>query len=96
MRMFVVACVLMVFQFGAARAQNEAAFGIAVEPEVARVGEAVTVWIDVTLSGDWHIYSTTLPPGRAYPHGNFPIGRGVSASWAGYSARADSGTRSKF
>ena len=67
MRMIVAACVLVALQFGDARAQDEAAFGVSVEPEVARVGEAVTVWIDVSLSGDWHIYSTTLPPGGPIP-----------------------------
>ena len=67
MRTFIAACILMALQISAARAQDEAAFGISVEPKVARVGEAVTVWIDVSLSGDWHIYSTTLPPGGPIP-----------------------------
>ncbi len=67
MRMIVAACVLMALQFGGARAQNEASFGISVEPKVARIGEAVAVWIDVSLSDDWHIYSTTLPPGGPIP-----------------------------
>ena len=67
MRMIVAACVLMALQIGDARAQNEASFGISVEPKVARIGEAVAVWIDVSLSDDWHIYSTTLPPGGPIP-----------------------------
>ena len=67
MRTFIAACILMALQISAARAQDEAAFGISVDPKVARVGEAVTVWIDVSLSGDWHIYSTTLPPGGPIP-----------------------------
>lgn len=67
MRTFIAACILMALQISAARAQDEAAFGISVDPKLARVGEAVTVWIDVSLSGDWHIYSTTLPPGGPIP-----------------------------
>lgn len=67
MRIFVAVCVLMVLQSGAVLAQNEAAFGVTVAPEKARVGEAVTVWIDVDLSEDWHIYSATTPPGGPYP-----------------------------
>ena len=41
MRMIVAACVLMALQFGDAGAQNEASFGISVEPKVARVGAVV-------------------------------------------------------
>ena len=67
MRTFVAVCVLMVFQSSVALAQNEASFGITAEPKAARVGEAVTVWIDVDLSDDWHIYSATTPPGGPYP-----------------------------
>ena len=32
-----------------------------------RRGETVTVWIDVDLSGDWHLYAPTTPPGGPYP-----------------------------
>ncbi len=67
MRTFVAVCVLMVLQSSVALAQNEASFGITAEPKAARVGEAVTVWIDVDLSDDWHIYSATTPPGGPYP-----------------------------
>ena len=67
MRNFVAVCVLMVLQSSAALAQNEASFGVMVDPKTARVGEAVAVWIDVDLSDDWHIYSATTPPGGPYP-----------------------------
>ena len=67
MRIFVAVCVLMVLQSSAALAQNEASFGVMVEPKTARIGEAVAVWIDVELSDDWHIYSATTPPGGPYP-----------------------------
>ena len=67
MRTFVAVCVLMVLQSSAVMAQNEASFGVMVEPKAARVGEAVAVWIDVDLSDDWHIYSATTPPGGPYP-----------------------------
>ncbi len=67
MHIFVTAIVLMVLHSSAARAENEASFAITVEPKVVRVGEAVTVWIDVVLSDDWHIYSATTPPGGPIP-----------------------------
>ena len=67
MRIFAAVCVWMVLQSSAALAQNEASFGVTVEPKAARVGEAVAVWIDVDLSDDWHIYSATTPPGGPYP-----------------------------
>jgi len=67
MRIFAVAFVLMVLQNSAVMAENEAVFKVTAEPTVARVGEAVTVWIDVTLSDDWHIYSATTPPGGPLP-----------------------------
>ena len=67
MRSFVAVCVLMVLQGSAALAQNEASFGVMVEPKAARIGEAVAVWVDVDLSDDWHIYSATMPPGGPYP-----------------------------
>ena len=47
--------------------QSPATFSTSVEPQIVRPGETATVWIDVTLSGDWHIYSTTTPPGGPLP-----------------------------
>jgi len=48
-------------------AQEPANFSVSVVPEVVRVGETATVWIDVTLNDDWHIYSATTPEGGPYP-----------------------------
>ncbi len=47
--------------------KGPAFFSIHADPSDLRPGETVTVWIDVTLTEDWHIYSTTLPPGGPYP-----------------------------
>lgn len=49
------------------QAQTPASFAVSATPEVVRVGETVTVWIDVTLTDDWHIYSATTPDGGPYP-----------------------------
>ncbi|MBT5832009.1 MAG: DUF255 domain-containing protein [Candidatus Latescibacteria bacterium] len=48
-------------------AQEPANFSVSIEPETVRVGESVTVWIDVTLTDDWHIYSATMPEGGPFP-----------------------------
>ena len=50
-----------------AHAQAPASFVVSATPEAVRVGETVTVWIDVTLTEDWHIYSATTPEGGPYP-----------------------------
>ncbi|MCZ6632287.1 MAG: hypothetical protein O7G87_02715, partial [bacterium] len=47
--------------------EDPASFSVRAEPVEVRVGETVTVWIDVTLNADWHIYSATTPPGGPYP-----------------------------
>lgn len=47
--------------------QQPLAFSVSVDPQVVRPGETATVWIDVTLFDDWHIYSTTTPPGGPVP-----------------------------
>lgn len=47
--------------------EDPALFSIHADPSDPRPGETVTVWIDVTLTADWHIYSTTTPPGGPYP-----------------------------
>jgi thiol:disulfide interchange protein len=62
---FVMLVILMLAS--TAHAQEPANFSVSVAPEVVRIGETVTVWIDVTLSDDWHIYSATTPEGGPYP-----------------------------
>lgn len=47
--------------------QEPASFSVEVVPQTIRVGETATVWIDVTLTDDWHIYSATTPEGGPYP-----------------------------
>ena len=47
--------------------QPPASFTVSPAPASSRAGEILTVWIDVSLSSDWHIYSTTTPPGGPYP-----------------------------
>ena len=47
--------------------EDPALFSIHADPSDLRPGETVTVWIDVTLTADWHIYSATTPPGGPYP-----------------------------
>jgi thiol:disulfide interchange protein DsbD len=49
------------------RAQEPATFSVSVTPEAVRIGETATVWIDVVLGNDWHIYSATTPEGGPYP-----------------------------
>jgi thiol:disulfide interchange protein len=48
-------------------AQYPAHFQVSIEPDVVHPGETATLWIDVELESDWHIYSTTTPPGGPYP-----------------------------
>lgn len=48
-------------------AQEPADFSITPEPSAIRPGETVTLWVDVTLEDDWHIYSATTPPGGPFP-----------------------------
>jgi thiol:disulfide interchange protein len=48
-------------------AKDPVTFTIAAEPSRAIPGETITIWIDAVLSDDWHIYSTTTPPGGPYP-----------------------------
>lgn len=62
---FVMLVILMLAS--TVHAQEPANFSVSVAPEVVRIGETVTVWIDVTLSDDWHIYSATTPEGGPYP-----------------------------
>ncbi len=58
---------VVLFFSSAVGAQEPATFSVSVVPERVRVGETATVWIDVTLSDDWHIYSATTPEGGPYP-----------------------------
>jgi thiol:disulfide interchange protein len=46
---------------------DPATFSATFAPSSVRPGETVTVWVDVALSDDWHIYSTTTPPGGPIP-----------------------------
>jgi thiol:disulfide interchange protein DsbD len=48
-------------------AQEQAHFRVSIEPDVIHPDETATVWIDVALESDWHIYSTTTPPGGPFP-----------------------------
>ena len=48
-------------------AQDPASFTLHAVPSSVRPGETLTAWVDVALSGDWHIYSATTPPGGPYP-----------------------------
>ena len=67
----IVACLAAVLSAGsglqAQPAGRPASFSVHVEPSLARPGETVTVWIDVTLADDWHIYATTTPSGGPIP-----------------------------
>ena len=67
MRIFAVVFIFLALQHGTVMAADEARFEVTAEPKVARIGEAITVWIDVVLSDDWHIYSATTPPGGPFP-----------------------------
>jgi len=44
-----------------------AEFSVVTDRGDVRRGETLTVWIDVALSDDWHIYSPTTPSGGPYP-----------------------------
>ena len=46
---------------------SPATFAAHVDPVEVRGGETITLWLDVTLSDDWHIYAPTTPPGGPYP-----------------------------
>ena len=48
-------------------AQDPARLTLVVEPANPRPGETLTAWVDVALTGDWHIYSATTPPGGPFP-----------------------------
>ncbi|MDA0745923.1 MAG: thioredoxin family protein [bacterium] len=48
-------------------AEEPVSFSVQSDPSEVRAGETVTVWIDAALTADWHIYSTTTPPGGPYP-----------------------------
>ena len=50
-----------------AAGQDAVRFSVHAEPTEVRPGETVTVWIDATLTDDWHIYSVTTPPGGPLP-----------------------------
>ncbi|MGA1200043.1 MAG: protein-disulfide reductase DsbD domain-containing protein, partial [Candidatus Latescibacterota bacterium] len=67
---------VVLFFSSAVGAQEPATFSVSVVPERVRVGETATVWIDVTLSDDWHIYSATTPEGGPYPTEFVLIGKG--------------------
>ena len=64
MRFVMLAILLLSTAVGA---QEPASFSVSVMPDVVRVGETATVWIDVTLGDDSHIYSATTPEGGPYP-----------------------------
>ena len=67
----IVACLAAVLSadsgLQAQPAGRPASFSVHAEPSPARPGETVTLWIDVTLAEDWHIYATTTPPGGPIP-----------------------------
>lgn len=65
--MFKAIWMVLVLSLPAMGQEDPASFSVRAEPVEVRVGETVTVWIDVTLTADWHIYSTTTPPGGPYP-----------------------------
>jgi thiol:disulfide interchange protein len=48
-------------------AQEPVHFKVSADPAAIRPGETVTLWIDVELVDDWHIYSATTPPGGPFP-----------------------------
>ncbi|MBS13139.1 MAG: hypothetical protein CME19_16215 [Gemmatimonadetes bacterium] len=62
-----IALFLLVGAGKAVSAQESAHFSFAAEPESLRPGETATLWVDVELEGDWHIYSATTPPGGPHP-----------------------------
>lgn len=67
LRMLVLAFTLLGFYVTSTAAQNPAHFVVSIDPKVIHPGETATVWVDVTLDDDWHIYSTTTPPGGPFP-----------------------------
>ncbi len=62
-RIFIMMVCLPFQVFGA----EPASFAFSVDSKTVRPGEFATVWIDVQLSDDWHIYSATTPPGGPFP-----------------------------
>ena len=66
-RMRAVAFTLLVLYATSASAQDPAQFKTTIDPVPVRPGEAATLWLDVSLTGDWHIYSATTPPGGPFP-----------------------------
>ncbi len=67
LRILVLALILLGVYVTPAAAQDPAHFTISITPETIHPGETATVWIDVTLDDDWHIYSTTTPAGGPFP-----------------------------
>ncbi len=64
---FVLLASLVAASQAPARSDTPALFSFQVDPAVLRPGETATLWVDVELLPNWHIYSTTTPPGGPLP-----------------------------
>jgi thiol:disulfide interchange protein len=64
-RMLTLAFIILVS--ASTQAQSPATFSFSIDPDVLHPGETATIAVNVRIADDWHIYSTTTPPGGPYP-----------------------------